>query len=121
MLYASTEFKQRAFDLYANGHSCSKIAQLLTDEHEKITGRPLTKNSIIGWRSRCGNKRPIKNKVDFNEYMEQLLTYKKQLEETTKEKYKIRKCLRCRKESVLPKNNFLCTPCKKHNDFRYVV
>jgi len=121
MIYAPRELKQRAFDLYTNGHNCLSIAKLLTKEHEKLTGRPLTKNSIIGWRSRHGNKRPIKSKVDFNDYMEQLLTYKKQLEETTKGKYKIRKCLRCRKESVLPKNNFLCTPCKQHDDFRYVV
>ena len=122
MKFASRELKQRAFDLYANGHNCLSIAKLLTDEHEKLTGRPLTKNSIIGWRNRSSNYKPrVKNKVDFNEYMEQLLTYKRQLEKTTKEEYKIKKCLRCSKESVLPKNNFLCEPCKQHDDFRYVV
>jgi len=52
MVFAPTELKQRAFNLYEDGHSCSRIAQLLTEEHKKLTGKPLTKNAIIGWRNR---------------------------------------------------------------------
>ena len=122
MAYAPMELKQRAFDLYENGHSCSRIAQLLTEEHQKLTGRPLTKNSIIGWRDRSLNCQPVvTSKVDLHVFMEQLQAYKKHLEETTKEEYRIRKCLRCRKESVFPKNTFLCDPCKNLDVFRYVA
>jgi hypothetical protein len=122
MVFAPMELRQRAFNLYENGHSCSRIAQLLTEEHKKLTGRPLTKNAIIGWRNRSNNCRPVeKIKVDFNVFMDQLQAYKKHLEETTKEEYRIRKCLRCRKESVFPKNTFLCEPCKKQDVFRYVA
>jgi|TARA_R110000868_G_C10432007_1_gene724462 hypothetical protein len=128
MIYAPLELKQRAFDLYANGHRCSEIASILTKEHEQLTGRPLTRNSIIGWRDRSPRnkleealrlEKKVVIKVDFDVYMKELHNYKCRLEETTKKKYRIRKCLRCQKESVLPKNIFLCGACKNHEVFSY--
>ena len=128
MIYAPLELKQRAFDLYANGHRCSEIASILTKEHEQLTGRPLTKNAIIGWRNRDPKskleirqrqEKKVVIKVDFDVYMKELNDRECGLEENTKKKYRIRKCLRCQQKSVLPKNIFLCDTCKKNEVFSY--
>lgn len=122
--YAHDEdFKMKVVSLkYKDGYSALEISKLLQEEYSLLHKKPFTKNAVIGiW-----NRNPhmvkqfkdtyeVKPKVSFVEIHKKL----EQMSAKSKERHKLRKCLRCRKEKLLLKQHYICDTCKSREEYRY--
>lgn len=110
----SSAFRQKVVDLKDSGLTAREVARELNEEYLKETGKSMTKNVVIGicHRSRhyeYKKKEPYKP-VSVAELMEKM--------KTLRPAFRIRKCLRCKQDTILERPLYICDSCKGGKSYK---
>ena len=118
------EFITKIFKLSRErGLTARQIAEVVSPEYKDYNGVDMSRNAVIGILNRyddrfthMGKNKPKKIKrVSFVKVAEQLEQARQSMKD--KDKYKVRKCLSCRKEKLLHKVMFVCDNCKSRASY----
>ena len=110
----SSAFRQKVVDLKDSGLTAREVARELNGEYLKETGKSMTKNVVIGicHRSRhyeYQKEEPYKP-VSVAELMEKI--------KTLRPAFRIRKCLRCKQNTILERPLYICDSCKDGKSYK---
>jgi|TARA_R110002020_G_scaffold154607_2_gene334590 hypothetical protein len=110
----SSAFRQKVVDLKDSGLTAREVARQLNGEYLKVMGKPMTKNAVIGicHRSRYyeyQKEEPYKP-VSVAELMEKI--------KTLRPAFRIRKCLRCKQNTILERPLYICDSCKDGKSYK---
>ena len=119
------EFITKVFQLsIERGLSARQIAEVMSPEYKDYCGVDMSRNAVIGILNRyadqftyMGKKKP--KRVDFSKVVEQLESKRQNMR--NKDKYRVRKCLSCRKEKLLHRVMFVCDSCKSNPNYNSVI
>ena len=119
------EFITKVFQLSRErGLSARQIAEVMSPEYKDYCGVDMSRNAVIGILNRyadqftyMGKKKP--KRVDFSKVVEQLESKRQNMR--NKDKYRVRKCLSCRKDKLLHKVMFVCDNCKSGANYKSPV
>tara|TARA_R100000458_G_C8226007_1_gene209053 strand:- start:450 stop:857 length:408 start_codon:yes stop_codon:yes gene_type:complete len=115
------EFITKIFKLSRErGLTARQIAEVVSPEYRNYNGVDMSRNAVIGILNRYEGrfthmgKKEVK-RVSFFKIAEQLEQARQSMKD--KDKYKVRKCLSCRKEKLLHKVMFVCDNCKSRASY----
>ena len=115
------EFITKIFKLSRErGLTAHQIAEVVSPEYRNYNGVDMSRNAVIGILNRYEGrfthmgKKEVK-RVSFFKIAEQLEQARQSMKD--KDKYKVRKCLSCRKEKLLHKVMFVCDNCKSRASY----
>ena len=98
------------------GLTAREIAEAMSPKYNTYNCGKMTRNSVISILNRYKDrfthmgKTEVK-RIDFANVAERLDLERERLKD--KDKYKVKKCLQCRKEVLLHKVSFVCDSCKR--------
>lgn len=107
-----------------HGLSARQIAEEMSPEYKDYYGADMSRNAVIGILNRYADKFTYMGKekpkrVDFSKVVEQLESKRQNMR--NKDKYRVRKCLSCRKEKLLHRVMFVCDSCKSNPNYNSVI
>jgi len=118
-------FKKFVLDSWFDGMSAKEIANHPTSKrlYKHRSSRDLTRNIIIGIINRNGgtfkkgiNSIAREEKISFAQVARDIEQKRLEVKLTKqKDKYRERKCLKCRQKVIMEKNIYLCKSCKESN------
>ena len=124
--FHTKEFITKVLNLrYKDNMSSTQVVKELGEEYFREHRRLMTRNVIIGLWNR--NKRLVEKEDIAKEIVAVASKIKLQkvsstyIGKDTQSVFRVRKCLSCRKEVMLEKNIYICTPCKQTENYKYAT